>query len=388
MESPFPSRPTIHRTPSGRPVLKQECSSSNLKTMQSFSSSSPSLSSTFNDCTITKTDEPANTIKMNRTHSPIIKTPRAKILSASPTNRKPLQSPLGSPIQNLLHGELVKSFGESTKGLDITQEERDEDETNPGTPKLAKSAQEKLRKLKEERLRQSTDTLLIVHRRKQNRISRSLDVNNFDNSKSETQHNSGEVSEKLIHTKERLTMRKSKSISDLSSEKNNVKEMDLSRVKEIQEMRVRKMKEEERLWKESEKQRAIEDEIYKKEQEERHKKMKFPRKKSLTKPVKETLSSRVPNVKKSIVMDDTEVESSIEKIQSEWVNPHETDYLENGLKIKGEGVLSPKRSPRKKPSPKKDTVLNRTYDMNNNTVLSPRTDEGRRILFCCYIDLF
>lgn len=376
MDSPFPSRPTIHRTPSGRPVLKQEGSSSNLKTMQSFSSSSPSLSSTFSDCTITKADEPANTIRMNRTHSPIIKTPRAKILSASPTNRKPLQSPVGSPIQNLSHGELVKSFGESTKGLDITQEERDEDETNPGTPKLAKSAQEKLRKLKEERLRQSTDTLLIVHRRKQNRISRSLDVNNFDNSESETQHDSGELSEKPIRTKERLTMRKSKSISDFSCEKNNVKEMDLSRVKEIQEMRVRKMKEEERLWKECEKQRAIEDEIYKKEQEERQKKTKFQRKKSVTKPVKEALSSRVPNVKKSIVMDDTEVEPTIEKIQSEWVNPHEMDYVEGGLKIKGEGVLSPKRSPRRKP-PKKDTVLNRTYDINNNAVLSPRTDEGR-----------
>ena len=377
MDSPFPSRPTIHRTPSGRPVLKQEGSSSNLKAMQSFSSSSPSLSSNFNDCLFTKTDEPANTVKMNRTYSPIIKTPRAKILSASPTNRKPLQSPLGSPIQNLMHGELAKSFGESTAGLGITREERDEDETNPGTPKLAKSAQEKLLKLKEERLRQSTDTLLIVNRRKQNRISRSLDVSNLDKSESETQHDYGDESEKPIHTKERLTMRKSKSISDLSSEKNNVKEMDLSRVKEIQEMRVRKMKEEERLWKESEKQRAIEDEIYKKEQEEKHKKTKPQRKKSLTKPVKETSSLRVTNVKKSIVMDDTEVELSIEKIQSEWVNPHEMDYMEGDLRIKGEGVLSPKRSPRRKPSPKKDTVLNRTYDMNNNTVLSPRTDDGR-----------
>lgn len=170
--SPFPSRPTIHRTPSGRltnrtnPHTQQGTAEvSNLNRMKKLSNSTPAIPTNLITANVTpEILSPVSPVGRHGNHSPCIRIPHAKVLSPVSTGNSPRHKSFNEyPMQG--KGESSMSSPDSL----------DENEL-PGAPKLARSAQEKLRKLKEDRLRQSTDTALVVQRKKENRMSRSLDT--------------------------------------------------------------------------------------------------------------------------------------------------------------------------------------------------------------------
>ena len=328
-QSPFPSRPTIHRTPSGR-IVKQlfgsqsnqdNTESSNLKSMVKLSNSSPALYA--NSPKNKRSRSPTElllpvSLNNNRDHSPIIKTPRARVLH-SPAPDK-MTSPRNIQRHGTYQNTLIESKGESSsssESLSDNSNKNDSKDDHPGTPKLAKSAQEKLRKLKEERLRQSTDTVLIVKRKKKTRMSRSLDLDVMDFR--DYDRNGETFSSRFKQTKQEKGMEK-------PLEENN-KEKELRRIQRLKEREEEKMKEELRLWKANEKQRKFEDESMKKHELERAETLRKEKTKIKQLKKKEQdrlndehevkISNRRPN-KDIDPFTDSDLESHPERVHTDW----------------------------------------------------------------------
>lgn len=133
--------------------------------MKKLSNSTPAIPTNLITANVTpEILSPVSPVGRHGNHSPCIRIPHAKVLSPVSTGNSPRHKSFNEyPMQG--KGESSMSSPDSL----------DENEL-PGAPKLARSAQEKLRKLKEDRLRQSTDTALVVQRKKENRMSRSLDT--------------------------------------------------------------------------------------------------------------------------------------------------------------------------------------------------------------------
>lgn len=169
--SPFPSRPTIHRTPSGNARSSPRMAElSNLTRLKPISKSSPEVDldphqqhhqQQLLNGKHAAADEPfylRNNEKINGDHHPNRKAHRRNSMDSNRCRPVDYQQQHDRKLNNVSYNR--NSFdGNSSDHQDTTNNNgcHHQQQQQPGTPKLAKSAQEKLRKLKEEQQRLSTN---------------------------------------------------------------------------------------------------------------------------------------------------------------------------------------------------------------------------------------
>ena len=234
MESPFPLRPTIHRTPSGRltgkSVLESQhpSESSNLQMMKKLSISSPVVSANNFTNTQPITSEQLFSLLEGNIKSPLIKTPRARVM------KSPIVSDFSSISQRICN---LKTEGETVTSSEKSHFEN-QINVSPRMQKFPKSGQDPVSAMT------TKDPSLAANNHPYEMMHLSDDNNNTTISST--------LNEITVRPKSKDLLKRERELKKFKKHQKNLQQQES------------KMQEEVRLWKESETQRKEEDKNYNK----------------------------------------------------------------------------------------------------------------------------